>query len=98
MANNPEKTLRALVIVDDQASTSLLDERVLEAFDLEFPTQDYVMKFASKACQISLTGQEFKGLAVRGTKCKEIVHVPQGLSCPNIIDTSSGVAPVELKN
>ena len=96
MSGVPNKTLRSYIILDEQSNTSLVDERVLHYFGLEFPKQEYTMKFASQDCELSLLGQVVTGLSVKGVKCGEVIEVPKALSCPNIADTTTEVASPEI--
>ena len=86
------KSLQCYAIVDEQSNTTLVDEYVVEYFGREFPQQNYSMKFASQSCELSSSGSLVTGLRVRGVREKEIVHIPQALSCTDIADTTHEVA------
>ena len=92
----PNKCMRAYCIIDEQSNTSLVDERVVDFFGKEFPTQEYCIKFASQNCEMNTSGSLVTGLKVRGVKEKEVIEVPQALSCASLSDTTSEVATPEI--
>ena len=91
MASVPNKRLMAYAILDEQSNSTLVDEKVVSFFGRKFPEQEYTMRFAS-SCEVTSSGQIVSGLQVRGVKQREVVQLPEALSCPNIADTRSEVA------
>ena len=86
------KSLLCYCIVDEQSNTTLVDEQVVDFFGKEFPRQDYSMKFATEACELSSSGCLVTGLRVRGVYEKESISIDQALSCSEIADTTHEVA------
>ena len=86
------KSLLCYCIVDEQSNTTLVDEHVVDFFGKEFPRQDYSMKFATEACELSSSGCLVTGLRVRGVFEKESISIDQALSCSEIADTTHEVA------
>ena len=92
MEQTPGKSLMAYAIIDEQSNTTLVDERILDFFEVPFPSQEFSIKFATQDCEMATSGKMVTGLQVRGANQTEIVSIPQALSCCNIADTSMEVA------
>ena len=92
----PGQSLPAYVILDEQANMSIVDERVVDFFGVEFPSQEYTMKFASQECELNWTGKLVTGLRVRGVNEEEQISIPSALTCPEISDTTSEVASPQM--
>ena len=91
MKQAPGKSLIAYAIIDEQSNTTLVDDRVVDYFDLPFPSQDFTMRFASQECELVTAGKVVSGLQVRGIHQQEVVSVPEALSCSTISDTRKEV-------
>ena len=92
MEGVPNKSLTTYCILDEQSDTTLVDDKVLQFFGKDFPSQEYCIKFASQSCELNTAGHIVTGLRVRGVKEQEIIDVPLALSCPAVADTSGEVA------
>ena len=89
----------AYVIIDEMSTTTLVDDRVVEYFGVSFPSQEYTMKFASQDCELHTAGKLVTGLKVRGALQKEVLTVPEALSCSSLADNRLEVAtPSMLEN
>ena len=96
MSQKPEMSMMAYAIVDEQCNSTLVDTRVLEFFDLDFPSADYSIKFATQDCEERTFGKYVTGLRVKGMLMDEIIPIPEALSCSNLADTTQEVASPEL--
>ena len=61
----PDKKLIAYAILDEQANTTLIDDRVADFFGMDFPTQEYSIGFASQESVYNHCGRVVSGLKVR---------------------------------
>ena len=91
-----DKSLLAYCILDEQASTTLVDERVVTFFERQFPTRDFTTHFASQNMSMNYNGSIVTGLKVRGVKEKDSISIGQALSFPNISDTRGQVATPKI--
>ena len=92
MKDQPNKSLIAYAIIDEQANNTLVDNKVVKYFGCNFPTQEFSLQFASQNCEMTTKGMIVEGLQVRGVLEPEIIGIPHALSCPDISDTRSEVA------
>ena len=92
----PEKKMTAYAIIDEQSDTTLVDDRVVEYFGKDFPTQEYKMKVATQGYEFDQSGKLVSGLKIRGKLEDEIISLPEVLSNPLIADTTSEVASPEM--
>ena len=99
MEDMPQKSMMAYAIIDEQSNTTLVDDRVVEYFGKEFPTQEFSIKFASQDCEMATSGKVVSGLKIRGVNEQEVITISEALSCPNIADTTKEVAtPSKVRN
>ena len=96
MSQTPEKSMMAYAIIDEQCNSTLVDTRVLDFFDLDFPSADFSIKFATQDCEERTFGKYVTGLRVKGMLMNEIIPIPEALSCSNLADTTQEVASPEL--
>ena len=96
MDDAPGKKLNCYCILDEQSNTTLVDNRLVEYFGVDFPVQDYSINFVSENIELMASGQQVKGLKVRGINQTELVSLPVAPSCQNIANTSDEVASPAL--
>ena len=96
MDDVPDKKLLAYCILDEQATTTLVDERVVKFFGKKFPTRDFVTHFASQDMSMHYSGSVVSNLKVRGVFEREPICIEQALSFPNISDTRGQVATPDI--
>ena len=85
----PSKKLICYAILDEQSNTTLVDDRLVEYFGVEFPTQEFSINFVSQNYEMSTIGQLVSGLLVKGINETEVIALPDALSCSCIADTSN---------
>ena len=96
MSQVSEKSMLAYAIIDEQCNSTLVDTRVLDFFELDFPSADFSIKFATQDCEERTSGKYVTGLQVKGMLTDEIIPIPEALSCSNLADTTQEVASPEL--
>ncbi|XP_018018481.1 uncharacterized protein LOC108675002 [Hyalella azteca] len=96
MKSAPDKRLVAYCIIDEQATTSLVDDRVPAFFNQSFPLQEYSLSFARPDCTLAATGQVVTGLMVRGINASEVINIPEALSTPSLSDTRHEAATPQI--
>ena len=96
MSQVPDKSMLAHAIIDEQCNTTLVDTRVLDHFELDFPSADFSIKFATQDCEMKTSGKYVTGLQVKGMLADEIIPIPEALSRSNLADTTQEVASPEM--
>ena len=94
--DNLSEKIIGYAIIDEQSTNTLVDERVLDFFGVDFPITNYTMKVATQDCELKSSGKLVSGLQVRGILEDEIIPIPVALSVHNIADTTSEVASPQL--
>ena len=80
----PDKSLVVYCMIDEMASTSFIDDELLEYFDKTFPCVSYNVNFAPDKCYVWSHCQLVNGLSVKGLMLKEDVSVQEALSCRSL--------------
>ena len=96
MSQVPEKSMLGYAIIDEHCNKALVDTRVLDFFELDFPTEDVTLKFATQDCEERSKGKRVTGLQVKGMLKDEIIPIPEAISRPNLADTTQEVATPEV--
>ena len=94
MEGRENKSLVGYCILDECASSTLVDERVVDFFQKDFPTKSFQIGFADGS-EIHTSGKHVTGLRIRGIFESEIIAVPEALSQAQIADTLAEVATPE---
>ena len=96
MSQVPEKSMLGYAIIDEHCNKALVDTRVLDFFELDFPTEDVTLKFATQDCEERTKGKRVTGLQVKGMLKDEIIPIPEAISRPNLPDTTQEVTTPEV--
>ena len=82
------KTLRGYVLVDDQASRTLINECVPEFFEGENPhnLEDLLTLKTLLGCK-TLPTRKMTGLSVRGVYSNKEIKLPTAFTCEQLVDT-----------
>ena len=83
--------LRCYCIVDEQSSTSFVDPKVVEHFNLSFPVQDYTLTTLS-GLNTSSQGMLVEGLFVKGVKERSGINLPVVLTNDSIPNSKNEIA------
>ena len=96
MKGIPDKTIRAYCIIDEQSNTTLVDDKIVNFFGVQFPMQEISINFASQNCELQTSGHVVSDLMVRGILEDEIILLPNAISVPNIANTLNEVATPDI--
>lgn len=94
----PSRCLRAYAIIDEQSTTSILDQRAIDYLGGEFPEREFTLTFASDRYQITEKGYQVTGLKVKAandSEITEVIDLPDMLTTREIADTRHEVASPE---
>ena len=88
MPQHSDRTLRCDCILDDQASTSLVDKKLVDYFNLSnMPIVNYQTKFANSGSHINVVGHKISNITVKGVLESKSINVREALTFPDIVDT-----------
>ena len=96
MEGVPKKSRIVYCMIDGMASTSFVDDELLEYFGRTFPCVSYNVNFAPNKCYIWSCGQLVKGLLVKGLLSQEVVSVGEALSCRSLPAAWNEVATPDI--
>ena len=81
------KSIRGYVMVDDQASCTLLAENLPDHFGGKYPTETLNMATATGKLRTTMTCHRMSGLRVKGIYCDEVVELPSAVTCQDLVDS-----------
>ena len=96
MEGVPKKSRIVYCMIDEMASTSFVDDELLEYFGRTFPCVSYNVNFAPNKCYVRSCGQLVKGLSVKGVLSQEVVSVGEALSCRSLPAAWNEVATPDI--
>lgn len=97
MPHLSDKKLTCYAILDDQCSTTLVDNRLVKFFELTgLPSVHYTTNFASEGMSLTCEGYKVSHIRVRGVYKRSSIVVDSALSYPNLIDSRHQVATPEI--
>ena len=82
MEGVPDRKMIIYSIIDEQADTTLVDERVVDFFGKSFPSQEVTYSFASQSYDVDAFAQVVTGLKVKGFLENETIELPAAITCP----------------
>ena len=80
LPSRSSKTLRCYAILDEQSTTSFIDPKVVDFFDVDFPVRDYHVRTLVTLDSV-VTGKEVSGLKMSGVN----VDKPKMISLPSVL-------------
>ena len=96
MDDVPHKSRIVYCMIDEVASTSVIDDELLEYFGKTFPCVSYNVNFAQDKCYVRSRGQLVRDLSVRGVMMREVVSIEEALSCHSLPAAWNEVATPDM--
>ena len=95
MPSKSSKVLRCYTILDDQSSSSFVDPKVANFFDVTAPTREYGIKTLT-GLTTTASGVEVSGVKIKGVQQKKVISLPTMMTNNFIPNCKDEIATADI--